>query len=139
MIIPGWGGPARSVGGLRGAMIKHIANQRIALAILLALGGATSALAESQEEQQACMNDAFQFCQAAIPDRNAVFTCLVANRSQISPACRTVMSQYLPADPVPVKRQAAAPPSSQKSADKSADKSSDKSAKSKGPLNITPH
>lgn len=108
-------------------------NKHIALAILLALGGTTAVLAETQEEQQACMNDALQFCQAAIPDRNAVFNCLVANRSQISPACRTVMTQYLPAEPVPVVKKQATP-----ARDKS-DKTADKSGKAKGPLNITPH
>ena len=111
-------------------------NKHIALAVLLAFGGPTMVLAETQEEQQACTNDAFQFCQAAIPDRNAVFTCLAANRNQISPPCRTVMNQYLPAEVVPVKRQGPATPAAR---DKSADKTADKSTKAKAPLNIAPH
>ena len=74
-------------------MSKHIA-----LAILLALGAANlgvidTAWAETPEEQQACTNDAFQFCQNAIPDRDKVFTCLASNRSQISSACRAVITR----------------------------------------------
>ena len=112
----------RRNGGLRG-MSKHIA-----LAILLALGAANlgvidTAWAETPEEQQACTNDAFQFCQNAIPDRDKVFTCLASNRSQISSACRAVMTPYLAGE---TKRQASAP-------------AHEKTAKGKGPLNIAPH
>ena len=70
---------------MRGAMRKQIA-----LAIVLALGAGTVALAATPEAEQACTNDAFQFCQNFIPDRNRVFSCLVENRRQISVACRTV-------------------------------------------------
>jgi hypothetical protein len=107
---------------------KQIARQ-IALAFLLALGAETVALAETQEEQQACTNDAFQLCQNFIPDRNQVFTCLVNNRNQLSVACHTVMTPYFPPEPVALKKQTAPAPAPH---DKSA-------AKTKGPLNITPH
>jgi len=103
-------------------MSKHIA-----LAILLALGAANlgmiDARAQTPEEQQACTNDAFQFCQNAIPDRDKVFTCLASNRTQISPACRAVITPYLAGE---TKRQASAP-------------AHEKTAKGKGPLNIAPH
>ena len=63
-------------------------DKQIALAIVLALGAISLATnvarAETAEEQQACTNDAFQFCQNAIPDRERVFKCLMTNRSQIS-------------------------------------------------------
>jgi hypothetical protein len=104
---------------------RQIARQ-ITLAVLLALGAQTAALAETQEEQQACMNDAFQFCQNFIPDRTQVFHCLVSNRNQLSVACHTVMTPYLPPEPVALKKPPAPAPH-----DKSA-------AKTKGPLNITP-
>jgi hypothetical protein len=106
---------------------KQIARP-IALAILLAFGAQTAALAETQEEQQACMNDAFQFCQNFIPDRNQVFTCLVNNRNQLSVACHTVMAPYFPPEPVALKKQ---PGPGAAAHDKSA-------AKTKGPLNIAP-
>ena len=107
-------------------MSKHIA-----VAIVLALGAAGVAInvvrAETAEEQQACTNDAFQFCQNVIPDRDRVFNCLVSYRTQISSACRAAMAPYLP---VEAKRQAAVPVR---------EKTAEKTTKSKGPLNITPH
>jgi hypothetical protein len=100
--------------------------KQIALATVLALGASTIALAATQEEEQACTNDAFQFCQNFIPDRNRVFTCLVENRQQISAACHTVMAPYLPAEPVvALKKQPTPAPH-------------DRNAKSKAPLNLTP-
>ena len=99
---------------------------QITLAIALALSAGTVALAATAEEEQACTNDAFQFCQNFIPDRNRVFTCLVSNREQLSAACHTVMAPYLPAQPVAVLKKQPAPAVH------------DRSAKSKGPLNLTP-
>src|ERR1700704_3830145 len=101
-------------------------NKQIALAIVLALSASGVALATTQEEEQACTNDAFQFCQNFIPDRNRVFTCLVSNRDQLSVACHTVMAPYLSPEPVVLKKPSAPAPH-----DRSA-------AKSKGPLNLTP-
>jgi hypothetical protein len=53
-----------------------------------------AATAETQEEQQACMNDAFNVCGDAIPDRDRVAACLTQNLNRISGACRTVMLRY---------------------------------------------
>jgi hypothetical protein len=100
---------------------------QIVLAIVLALGAGTVALAATPEEEQACTNDAFQFCQNFIPDRNRVFSCLVSNKDQLSVACHTVMAPYLPPEPVALKK-----PSAPAARDRSA-------AKSKGPLSLAPH
>ena len=54
----------------------------------------SSAVAETTEERQACIGDAFRVCWAAIPNRNDVFHCLLANRSKLNPLCRVVMDQY---------------------------------------------
>jgi hypothetical protein len=105
----------------RGDMTKQIV-----LAVVLALSASGVALATTQEEEQACTNDAFQFCQNFIPDRNRVFTCLVSNRDQISVACHTVLAPYLPAEPVAASAKKPAVVH-------------DKSAKSKAPLNLAPH
>jgi hypothetical protein len=102
--------------------------KQIMLAIFLALGAGGVALAETAEEQQACTNDAFQFCQNFIPDRNRVFTCLVENHNQLSAPCHVVMAPYLPAEPVVALRKPAAPAPHDKNA-----------AKTKAPLNLTPH
>jgi hypothetical protein len=54
----------------------------------------SSAIAETMEERQACIGDAFRVCWSAIPNRDQVFHCLLDNRSQLNPACRVVMDQY---------------------------------------------
>ena len=53
-----------------------------------------TASAESQDDQSACMNDAFNVCGQAIPDRSRVAACLAKNIRRISPACRTVMQRH---------------------------------------------
>ena len=65
---------------------------RIMLIVAFTLSGTMVARAQTPEGRQACMNDAFQFCQDAIPDRERVFSCLVAHKSVISAACHTVMA-----------------------------------------------
>ena len=62
-------------------------------AVLVAFIPAT-ALAQSQDEQQACMNDAFTVCGHAIPDRARVAACLAQNINRISAPCRMVMARY---------------------------------------------
>jgi hypothetical protein len=71
--------------------------RHIILVIAIALSGTRLAGAETEEGRQACMNDAFQFCQEAMPDRERVFRCLEARKQQISAACRANM----PAEPAP--------------------------------------
>jgi len=44
----------------------------------------SAAIAETTGERQACMGDAFRVCWSAIPDRNAVFHCLMDNRPRLS-------------------------------------------------------
>jgi hypothetical protein len=78
-------------------------NKQVLLAVALTLGLIPAAFAQapssnSQEEQAACMDDAFKFCGQAIPDRERVFRCLAANRHTISPRCQTAMAPYLPAE-----------------------------------------
>jgi len=59
------------------------------------LATTVSASAETLEERQACIGDAFQFCSGAIPDRDRVFSCLVANADVISPACHSVIAPHV--------------------------------------------
>lgn len=65
----------------------------IAIAVVSALLTA-SAAAETPEERQACIGDAFRICWSAIPDRDRVTACMVENKSQLGPACRAVMARY---------------------------------------------
>jgi hypothetical protein len=53
-----------------------------------------AATAETQEDQQACMGDAFNVCGHAIPNREKVGACLAHNLKKLSPACRTVMLRH---------------------------------------------
>jgi hypothetical protein len=73
---------------------------RLALAVALFALAPIPAAAETQEEQQACMNDAFNICGHAIPDRDRVAACLAENLSRISSECRTVMLRYSKPEPV---------------------------------------
>jgi hypothetical protein len=82
---------------------------RITLAAAFALATlSTAAVAQSQEDQQACMNDAFRVCSATIPDRARTTACMIQNKSQLSSACQAVMAKYAPAVS-PVQTVAAAP------------------------------
>ena len=65
------------------------------------LAGIAAAPAETPEQRQACMDDAFQFCSEAIPDRERVFACLVEKRTMISLLCRDGMAAFLPPEPAP--------------------------------------
>ena len=65
-----------------------------ALALALVAFIPATTLAQSQDEQQACMNDAFTVCGDAIPDRDRVAACLAQNINRISAPCRTVMARY---------------------------------------------
>jgi len=68
---------------------------RFALALAFTAGMfSTAAIAQSSEDQQACMNDAFRVCSATIPDRARTTACMVENKSKLSRACQMVMDKY---------------------------------------------
>jgi hypothetical protein len=66
----------------------------VALALAVVTVTSVGAIAETAEERQACMDDAFSVCGHAIPDRDRVETCLYENKSRISSACRAVLNKY---------------------------------------------
>ncbi len=53
----------------------------------------TPAYAQTPEEEQACTPDAFRLCEDAIPDRERVKACLIANMRRLSPECRQVFQR----------------------------------------------
>jgi len=67
---------------------------QLAVALAFLAFAPMTASAETQDEQQACMNDAFNICAQEIPDRDRVAACLARNMKRISFACRTVMMRY---------------------------------------------
>jgi hypothetical protein len=71
----------------------YTAMSRLAIVAFL-IGTGSAAFAETAAERQACENDAFNVCGAQIPDRDAVFTCLMHNRAQLSAPCQKVMASY---------------------------------------------
>src|SRR5262245_4456580 len=66
----------------------------IAAALTLVASG-WAASAETAEERQACIGDAFRVCWSAIPDRNNVLQCLIENRSQLNSDCRDIINRYV--------------------------------------------
>ncbi|WP_375465000.1 hypothetical protein [uncultured Methylobacterium sp.] len=59
---------------------------------------ATPVLAQGTAAQRAaCSPDAFRLCASHIPDVGAITACLRAERSRLSPACRTAMDEASPA------------------------------------------
>ena len=88
---------------------------RLTLAIALTVSAlSTAAFAQSAEDQQACMDDAFRVCSATIPDRARTTACMVQNKAKLSPRCQQVMNQYAP--PAQVKTAEIAPATPIKSA-----------------------
>lgn len=70
----------------------------VLLRAALMLSTSTIASAETVQEKQACIGDAFHFCSSAIPDRDQVFSCLTKNRDLISAACRSVIAPDMTVD-----------------------------------------
>jgi hypothetical protein len=68
----------------------------LAVAILAAMPG-WNAVAETEAERKACANDAQTHCPDEIPDRERVYACLIKKVSVISPACRKIINESLPA------------------------------------------
>ena len=71
---------------------------RFVVAAALSLLSAGAAIAQSSDDQQACMNDAFRVCSATIPDRNKTIACMVQNKAKLSSACQVVMDKYAPSN-----------------------------------------
>jgi hypothetical protein len=76
------------------AAVEGLMKSHFALALALVAFVPAAASAQSQDEQQACMNDAFTVCGDAIPDRGRVAACLAQNLNRISAPCRAVMARY---------------------------------------------
>ena len=66
---------------------------RIILGVAFAMLS-TAAIAQSSEEQNLCMNDAFRVCSHTIPDRGRTVACMVENKSKLSSGCQMVMDKY---------------------------------------------
>jgi hypothetical protein len=67
-----------------------------ALALFGLVVSTVAAKADSQQDQQACMNDAMTVCSQFIPDRERVAACLLSNRTRISAECRVALTHFNP-------------------------------------------
>ena len=54
----------------------------------------SQAVAQSQDDQQACEGDVYALCQDKIPDQDAIVVCLRKHWSKVSKECRHVMATY---------------------------------------------
>jgi hypothetical protein len=73
---------------------------KLVVPVVVAIGVLTGfAAAETPDERDACIGDAFRVCGAAIPDRDRVTACMITNMNQLGAVCRAVMKQYSAHDP----------------------------------------
>jgi hypothetical protein len=68
----------------------------LALAVFCLALAPAAVRADDEQDKQACMSDAFSICGQFIPDRERVGSCLVANRSRVSAACRDALKRFTP-------------------------------------------
>jgi hypothetical protein len=97
---------------------RDMRTERIALGVVLAIGGIVApgaAFAEEYrgtlEQQMACTPDVWRLCSDQIPDVGRITACLQQNTPQLSSGCRAVFqanNQMPPQQQVP--RNRAAPP-----------------------------
>ena len=93
--------------------------ERIALGVVLAIGGIVApgaAFAEeyrgTMEQQMACTPDVWRLCSDQIPDVNRITACLRQNTPQLSSGCRAVFesnNQMPPQQQVPRNRAVPTP------------------------------
>jgi hypothetical protein len=74
---------------------------RLVLAFAILASATLRAPAETTEERLACTPDAQSLCADEIPDRERVYECLVRRVTQLSPACRRIISASIPPAPAP--------------------------------------
>lgn len=61
------------------------------LAALMFVFVSSQAVAQSQDDQEACEGDVFNLCQDKIPDQDDIVACLRKKWSKVSKECRRVM------------------------------------------------
>jgi hypothetical protein len=82
---------------LIGSPGARMPNSSIRILLFIAAASlSTSATAEAQgtaDQQAACIDDAFRFCRADIPNAARVEACLESNKSKLKPACQAQFDQ----------------------------------------------
>ena len=76
-------------------MRRHPLKRTLPLAAALMLAFLSSqAIAQSQDDQQACEGDVYDLCGDKIPDQDEIVACLRKQWSKVSKQCRHVMASY---------------------------------------------
>jgi len=65
----------------------------IALALAFAFFAVPAEAQPTPAQRQACEQDAFRFCNDAIPDEQRVRQCLVRNMRKLNPTCRSAFNR----------------------------------------------
>ena len=86
-----------SAAGFRNFQFGVLAATAVSLAML-----PSAVQAYTQEQEQACTNDAFRLCMSDIPNVDAVTACMTRKKSQLSPGCRAQFRGPAPAAAAPV-------------------------------------
>lgn len=64
------------------------------MAALMLVAVSVPAMAQSQEDQQACQGDVYALCGDKIPDEDEIVVCLRKHWRKVSKECRHVMINY---------------------------------------------
>ena len=59
---------------------------------VIVMAASWPALAETDAERQACMNDAQVHCADQIPDRDQIYACLIRKVSTLSAPCKRIIT-----------------------------------------------
>jgi hypothetical protein len=70
---------------------KHL-SVLLALPVIVTAAASWPALAETDAERQACINDAQVYCADQIPDRDQVYACLIRKVSALSAPCKRIIT-----------------------------------------------
>lgn len=63
------------------------------IALALVFLGMPAEAQPTPAQRQACEQDAFRLCEAAIPDEQRVRQCLVRNMRRLNPTCRSAFNR----------------------------------------------
>lgn len=63
------------------------------IALALVFFGTPANAEPTPAQRQACEQDAYRFCQDAIPDERRVHQCLVRNMRRLNPVCRSAFAR----------------------------------------------
>ena len=70
-------------------MTSRFTKTIFACCTLALLAGASAHAAGTPEQRRACRKDAMTFCREFVPNVKKITACMEANKTKLSPVCRT--------------------------------------------------